>query len=138
MTTIPETTRAVHALRGFVPPNQLNLIGTLCRGEEGEFYRAKLVEFAHRVTTMPKTYGQDSKGDGAIAYLHYFGGCYDAYITETDMETEQLQAFGLASFGYGAELGYIDLVEMFRSPMIELDLHFKPTEIGELRKKLAA
>jgi hypothetical protein len=85
---------------------------------------------------MPKTYEQDGKDDQAIVYLHYFaGGRANAYITERDQEPEQHQAFGLADlFGDGGERGYISLVEWLANGA-ELDFHFTPCTLGELRHR---
>ena len=134
--SIEDTHKAVTALRGFVPYAQLDLIGMLCRGEEGDFFRSKLVEYAERVATMPHTYQQDGKGDDALVYLHYFGGSADWWITEKDMEVEQHQAFGYADlFGDGqcAELGYISLVELCGIAGVELDLHWTPKTLREVK-----
>ena len=137
--SIRETTEAVNALRGFIPSAQLELLGDLCRGEEGQFFRAKLVEYAERVAAMPKTYEQDGMGDRAIAYLHYFTGQADWYITEKDMEAEQVQAFGHADLGFGCgEYGYISLIELCGCASVEIDLYFTPAPIDEILRSKAA
>ena len=139
---IKDASRAVTALQGFIPAHQLDTLGTLCRGEEGDFFRGKLIEYAERVALMPKTYEQDGLGDQAIAHLHYFSGGCDWWITEKDMETEdgpgQLQAFGYADLGYGGELGYISLVELCQHPRVELDLYFTPAALGTIKQAKAA
>ena len=64
----------------------------------------------------------------------------DFYITERDSDEDgqgQIQAFGLADLGYGAELGYISIAELI-SNHVELDFHFKPTTIAQLKQKQAA
>ncbi len=132
--SIEATTTAAHSLHSFMPTAQLNLVGSLCRGEEGDFFRAKLIEYAERVANMPKTYDQDGLGDDAVAHLHYFSGGCDWYITEKDSEDEQAQAFGLANLGYGGELGYISLVELCQHARVELDLHFTPTKLSAIKK----
>ncbi len=136
--SIEETGRAVDAVRQFVPTHQLNLIGTLCRSEEGDFFRGKLVEYAERVTLMPKAYEQDGLGEDAVAHLHYFSGGCDWWITEKDMGDEQAQAFGLADLGYGGELGYISLVELCASKAVEIDLHWTPATLGEIKARKPA
>ncbi len=130
--SIEETHAAAKALRGFVPAAQLGVIGTMCRGEEGDFFRAKMIEYAERIATMPKTYEQDGKGNEAVAYLHYFSGAADWWITEKDMETEQRQAFGYVDLGYGGELGYVSLVELCGVATVELDLHWTPKTLREI------
>lgn len=103
-------------------------------GEEWQFFADKMKELAGVIATMPKTYDQDGKGDEAVAHLHYFRGAGDWYITEKDMEghgTEQ--AFGLADlYGDGGELGYISIIELAEAG-VELDFHFKPKTIGQIR-----
>ncbi len=136
--SIKAATPAVYALKGFIPPAQMDTMGTLSRGEEGQFFLGKFIEYAERVASMPKTYEQDGMGDKAVAYLHYFSGGCDWYITEKDMEDEQHQAFGWADLGYGGELGYISLVELCRCPGVELDLHFTPTKLGTIKQDKAA
>lgn len=133
-----DAARAARDLQGFIPKTQMQTMGTLCRGEEGDFFRSKFIEFAERIKNMPQTYEQDGMGDDAIAYLHYFSTSGDWYITEKDMEPEQLQAFGYANLGHGGEIGYISLVEICSHGGVELDLHFEPTRIGDIKRAKAA
>ena len=128
---------ALETLRHFISGEQLLVIRHYCRGEEKEFFIAKAIELAQLVSTMPKVYEQDGKGDGAIVSLHYFVGSADWWITERDISDEQHQAFGLADLGYGAELGYISIQEIINCGA-EIDLHFTPTTLGEVRAKAAA
>lgn len=103
-------------------------------GEEWRFFADKMKELAGVIANMPKTYEQNEKGSEAVAYLHYFRGSADWYITERDIEgvgTEQ--AFGLADlYGDGGELGYISVNELVTAG-VELDFHFKPKTIGQIR-----
>ncbi len=131
-TTIADVNAVMPLLKQFIGKPQLSAIGTGIRGEEGQFFKDKLIEVAKIIQAMPKTYGQDGMGDKAIAYLHYFSGGSDWYITEKDMEDEQLQAFGLADLGYGGELGYISIQELIDAG-VELDLHWTPKTIGEIK-----
>ena len=125
---------AIKSIKGFVCSSQLNAISQACRGEEKQFFFDRLVEVSDTIKNMPETHEQDEEGDNAIAYLHYFKGNYDGYITEKDMESEQFQAFGLAKI-HVAEMGYISIVELMDC-QVELDFHFTPTSIRELKKKL--
>lgn len=125
---------AVKTLKPFIGHPQLSTMTKNCYGEEKQFFIDKLVEMAELIKNMPKTYEQDGKGDDAIVYLHYFHGSMDWYITEKDVDTDgegQLQAFGLADMGYGAELGYISIEDI--KEHVELDLHFKPRPLREVR-----
>lgn len=122
----------LETLKQFIPSNELSMVREAMRGEEGQHFINKLVEIAEVVKTTPVTYGQDGMGDNAIAYLHYFRGGMDWYITEKDSEDEQLQAFGIVNMGHGFEMGYISIVELLNS-QIELDLHFTPKTLGEIK-----
>lgn len=141
MTTKLEAVRALKSINQFIGRTQMLCFGDLMRGEEKEFFFDKACELAERIATMPKTYEQDGKGRQAVAYLHYFTSGCDWWITEKDMETPdapgQHQAFGLADFGYGGELGYISIVELLANGA-ELDLYFQPTTLAKLNEKEAA
>jgi hypothetical protein len=125
----------IKVLRGIISPAQLNVMGDGCRREERSFFFDKFEELATTFKNMPKTYEQDGKGDQAVAYLHYFTSSRDFYITEKDMEDEQHQAFGLVVTSEGSELGYISLIELAEFGA-ELDLHFEPTTIGDIKASL--
>jgi hypothetical protein len=132
--TLKHALDAIKKIGKFIPSRQLEFIGDLCRGEEKQFFFDKLCELEELICGMPQTYGQDGKGDDAIVYLHYFaGGAMNWWITEKDSEPAQNQAFGLADLGYGGELGYISIMELCESK-VELDLHWKPTRLGDIRK----
>ncbi len=128
--------KALRELGQFIGTTQRMTVLECFKGEEQEWFLDKVIELHQLITAMPKTYEQDGKGDKAMVYLHYFaGGQANAYITERDMESEQHQAFGLADlFGDGGELGYISLVEWLANGA-ELDFHFTPCTLGELREK---
>lgn len=124
-------------LKEFISEGQLNAInsaiGKYGQGEEANYFLEVYSKLAELINTMPKTYEQDGLGDQAIVYLHYFKGGMDWYITERDIEEDQLQAFGLADLGYGGELGYISVKELIENG-VELDLHFDPTTLAAVRK----
>ena len=137
---------AIVALTSFIGPRQLHVVRTCMRGEEKEFFFDKMIALAALTGSMPKTYGQDGMGDNAIVSLHYFaGGSANWWITEkdagsgdpADTDTGQHQAFGLANLFGGptdqdAELGYISIAEIIAHGG-ELDFHFKPRTLGELK-----
>ena len=122
---------AVETAKQFVPRRQLAFIKSLFPGEEGQFFKGKMVEYAERFETMPKIYEQDGRGMDSTVYLHFFGPG-DWYITEKDSEPEQLQAFGYVDLGYGGEWGYVSLVELSEAGSVELDLHFTPRPLREV------
>lgn len=126
---------AILKLNGFIGKAQADTVKELARGEEGEFYRRKMVELAGIIGQTPAIYEQDDKGDDAVVYLHYFGGSCDFYITEVGQPNESsdgIISFGLADLGYGAELGYIQIDELV-SNNLELDFHFEPKTLREAK-----
>ena len=135
-----DAVNALKELRGFIGNSQLGAVAEGMRSEEKQYFFDKAVELAATVSTMPKTYEQDGKGNQSIAYLHYFYGNMDWYITEKDMgsaddvEPGQHQAFGLADIGFGGELGYISITELIENG-IELDFHFTPKTLEQIEAK---
>jgi hypothetical protein len=127
-------------LRRFIPADQMHVILTGLRGEERDYFKEKIAEYSERITKMPKTGETEGQGDNALCHLHYFHGCCDWWITEKDVETAdapgQHQAFGFVNLGdpQNAEWGYISIVELIRN-RVELDLHWTPKTIGEIRGK---
>jgi hypothetical protein len=122
-------------IKDFMPSGQKEVIRKGMRGEEADYFIDKMAEMRKVIETMPATYGQDGKGDQAIAYLHYFKGGGDWWITEKDMDGGVDQAFGLADlFGDGGELGYISIRELVQNG-VELDLHWTPKTLAAIRGK---
>lgn len=141
--TIADVNAVMPLIKQFIGKSQLAAMGAGVRGEEGQFFKDKFVEVAKVIEGMPHTYQTDGQGDKAIAYLHYFKGGMDWYITEKDVgdaedEKEgisgQVQAFGYADLGHGGELGYISIKELIESG-VELDLYWSPKSIGEIKGK---
>lgn len=132
----------METLRPFIGYSQRKTVFELFNSEERQYFVDLMAGLAALVSTMPKTYEQDGKGDDAIASLHYFTGSCDWWITEKDIgapeEPGQHQAFGLASLNGGEpELGYISIVELLTNGA-ELDFHFSPKRIGDILDKVAA
>jgi len=126
-------------LKPFIGVVQLATMRHYARGEEKEWFIARMVELAALIHAMPKTYEQDGAGLNAVAHLHYFTAGGDWYITEKDSDPDgegQIQAFGSANLGYGAELGYISIKELIEHGA-ELDLHFKPATLATITKAAA-
>lgn len=125
-------------LERFVGTAQRAAIWAGLHAEEAEWFRARLQALGGIVARMPATGETDGQGDAAIAWLRYFtpaGGEY--LITELDASAHdghgRAQAFGLADAGHGfPELGYIDLPALIGAGA-ELDLHFTPAPLRELR-----
>lgn len=127
-TPTSQAAKAAYILRGFINSAEMDTIGRACHGEEGEFWKGKLVELAQIVETMPATYETDGQGDNAVAFLHYFTPAGDFYIIERDQEDVQMQAFGLAC-SYEEELGYISIKELVEAGA-ELDMYWTPKTLG--------
>jgi len=128
---------ALPLLRKFINSQQLEVMIEGMRGEEGQFFRDKMVEMAKTIESMPKTYDTDGQGDSAVAVLHYFRGGSDWYITEKDKEPVQEQAFGYTILNgdtQNAETGYISIVELIHNG-VEIDLHWNPKTLGAMKGK---
>lgn len=132
--TLHDVNHYLPELRKFMPDNQLAVAAKNLRGEEGQFFKDTLIDIGKTIKNMAKTYEQDGMGDDAIASLHYFRGGMDWYITEKDSEDEQLQAFGIVDLGHGLEMGNVSISEL-KQNNIELDFHFKPMTVGDIKVK---
>lgn len=128
----------------YMPDAQRLTLLDLIDGEEGDGFVHTLVELMDLIGKMPKSYETDGQGKEAVAYLHYFGGPVDAWVTERDIgddrfspappETPQLQAFGMITLSGNkndAELGYICILELIENS-IELDLYWNPKTLKEV------
>lgn len=160
-TSVLELSKAVSA---FFPQEQLITLTHLILdadnsdGEsESQYFIGILEKFKNTFEHMPKTYEtapvESENGENevehylqqtgeAIAYLHYFVGGCDWWITEKDCKEEQHQAFGVVSLqGYSPELGYISITELtqlrvngpYGFPLvIELDFNWEPTRLKDI------
>ena len=118
-------------LQSFISKNQIKIITDILNSEESSYAKEKIDYFFDLIQKMPKTYETDGQGDKAIAYLHYFKSGIDFFVTEKDMEDEQLQAFGLVNMNGELELGYINIQEIMELNF-ELDLNFVPKKLKEI------
>jgi N12 class adenine-specific DNA methylase len=137
--TAPEDiTPYLDTLSRFVPPAQIEVLKSNQHGEEGQYFIGLAKEYATRMENMPQTYEQDGLGDDAVCHLHYFNGSTDVYITERDMEAEQHQAFGFVILNgdiQNAELGYVSIEDLKNVPGMEVDLHFEPMHLRNVKEK---
>ena len=128
---------AAKSVAPFLSKMQLSAMVDACWGEEKEYFMQKFIDLASLIDNMPKTYEQDGKGDQATVSLHYFTSGSDWYITEKDMDGGVRQAYGYAILNGDdecAELGYISIEEL-TSYGAELDLHFSPCSLAEIKAK---
>lgn len=135
VTAIQKAENQLKTYSQFFPKAQADVLKSLLASEESSYVCELIDSIAQKIESMPSTYETDGQGENAFAIIHYFGGACDFYITEKDIEDGQNQAFGLGYICF-PELGYISLPELFKSPYIELDLHFTPQPVGKLRKEL--
>jgi hypothetical protein len=110
----------------------------------------KLAQFIEvlKLTGTPALYTQDGKGNDATVHVKLFDPCgsWTAFITEfseTAPDGCKNLAFGLVTGIGEPELGYIDLEEISnvrgRTGIgMEIDMHFHPCPIGEVRETVEA
>lgn len=140
MSKVMDVLADMATLAPFIGRAQMACVVDGLRSEEREHFEHKLRELAERVRAMPAVYEQDGNAD-PTAFLHYFAGGADFWITEKDVEMAgegQIQAFGLADmFGDGGEMGYINVAELI-SENVELDFHFDPRPISMIQEARGA
>jgi hypothetical protein len=139
-TTLIEVAAAEKTLRPFLSASQFAHMREACRGEDGKLSMCKVVDLARQIATMPKTFEQGGKGDQASAQLHYFLGASDWFIIERDFSGGVKQALGYVipdGDSERAELVNISIEEITRKGA-ELDLHFTPCAIAEIKAQRAA
>jgi hypothetical protein len=141
--TMADVNNVMPLIKQFIGKAQLAAMGAGIRGEEGQFFKDKFIEVAKIIEGMPKSYETDGQADKAVAYLHYFKGSGDWYITEKDAGDDedakngisgQVQAFGMADLGHGGELGYISIKELIEAN-VELDLYWMPKTLAVIKGK---
>ena len=132
-------------LTKFIGKNQLAVLASNCKGEEGYYFKTMMKELENTIANMPKTYETDGQGNEAIATLRYFKGGSDWYIIEKDTGSPDDEEQGIQSQAFGftclngdtqnAELGYISIDGLIRCE-VELDLYYTPKTIGEIKARL--
>lgn len=131
--TKADAVEAMQKVGHFLSFPQKDALARSMRSEEKQFFFDKMVEIQKTIENMPQSYETDGQGMKAVAYLHYFVGAGDWYITEKDMQGGVKQAFGLADpFGDGGELGYISIEELAQAGA-ELDLYWTPKTLAEIK-----
>lgn len=122
------TTPAI--LKTLIGPAQRAALWAALEGEERAHFADIVTRLVATWQAMPATYASESQGRAAVAHLHYFLGGADWWIIEKD-SAGQIQAFGIADLGMGAELGYISIPELL-AVGAELDFYFAPKTIAEI------
>lgn len=129
-----QAAEAVAAVRPYLSASQMAIIAIAMRGEEQAFFMETMVDLAVQIGAMPQTFEQDGLGHLSIAFLHYFTGGSDWYITEKDVLDGVSQAYGYAILNsdlQNAEYGVISIEEL-TAEGAELDLHFKSCSMAEI------
>lgn len=129
-------------LTHFLPAAQRMTLLTQLEGEEGEGVADTVNGLVQTIANMPASYQTEGSDEAIVhAHLHYFKGGVDAWITEKDKgnpergDVSQHQAFGLITLSGDvdqAEMGYISIEELIGLG-VELDLHWTPTTLKEIR-----
>ena len=129
----------IKTLKPFIGVLQMTVMAGNLRGEEKDFFFRKFRELADSVENMPKIHETEGQGLDAVAHLHYFSPSSDWYITEKDIDSDdlgQIRAFGLVSLhGNYQELGYISIKELVEH-RVELDLFWNRESIGAIKTRI--
>lgn len=126
----------MEARNKLVPSQQ---VGFLMEMDDPIESRDMLSNVVKAYKDIPSLYKQDGKGYNAVAYLHYFVGGVDWWVTEYDRSTGKM--FGLSSLNDDWTLGYFN-VSFFKnndlSPLQkpELDFYFKYQTLNEILEKV--
>jgi|GEM_PF-3481801 len=131
----------------FITPMQLRMLRSMMGGDDAQGIIEQIQRLTRQLRKAPLTRGQEGTED-PIVHVHYFYAGCDWWITELDVghpEDEpgdfQSQMFGFVCLGdpLCAELGYISLPELKSGGHpIEIDLHWEPTPLSVIRKRLDA
>lgn len=100
----------------------------------GNFIKA-FANIRQAIEDVPPLYAQEEEAD-PIVYLHYFGGSHDFYITEyseTAPDGCDNLAYGVTAVYGEHEYGYISINELKQIAVINLDLHFTPCRLSEIK-----
>ncbi|WP_202783971.1 DUF2958 domain-containing protein, partial [Bathymodiolus thermophilus thioautotrophic gill symbiont] len=139
------TQQKLKKIKPFLPKQQYSVVSSDVDGSEYEF-KDVVNRLFKAISTMPEVYdptekdkdeGKDEDED-TIAYLHYFQGGSDWFITKKASDENQRLAFGYAVLNDDlemAELGYISIEEL-KGLNIDLDFHFEPATLGRIQRNL--
>lgn len=128
---------ALMFMKPFMPTGEWKVVRDSMKGEEGQYFIDMMVNLMALIKKMPKSYATDGQGERAIAYLHYFGGATDIWVTESPDDPTEDNAFGFTILNgdkQNAEMGAQYLPEIV-SAGLELDLHWKPISIEKVKQE---
>jgi len=126
-------------LANYMGRSQWVVLQSLMDGsEESGFFKDIAAHLRRSVEAMPTAGGQRLGEEAPMVYLHYFLGASDVWVLEKAEGggVEQVFAFSLLNGDHQmAELGYVDLSELLLVGF-ELDFHFEPKPLSEVRESL--
>lgn len=104
------------------------------KGEEKEGIAELILNVYKQVRETPKLYGQENIKD-PIVHFKYFRGSWTWFVTEF---TNIHDAFGFVTSDMcpEGELGYLDLQDITQNGKAELDLHWTPKPLSEVKKEI--
>jgi len=121
-------------LKTLIGPAQRAALWDALEGEERDHFADIVTRLVATWQAMPATYASEAQGRAAVAHLHYFLGGADWWIVEKDSDPDnagQIQAFGIADLGVGAELGYISIPEILACGA-ELNFYYTAKTVAEI------
>ncbi len=131
--TLRDAVNAIPAMRAYVSPTQLEVMGNASKGKEGQFFKDKFVELAKIIDDMPATFEQTGTSLDSVVYLHYANGDKNWYVTGKDALGDGTSAvYGHKGLGQGISTMpfRIDINELVKNGA-ELDLHFDPMSLSQ-------
>ena len=132
--------KKLREIRHFMPHDQDRVLKShLLQCDERKAYY-QIIENLHRtIAEMPHSYQTEGQGDDAVIHLHYFTPSWDFYITEKDMgdSDDEIPGAQWQAYGYrrmnSEKFGYICIEEMLPHELTQLDFHWTPKTIGEIK-----
>lgn len=126
------TPATLSTLQHIVPKLQLRFIKQLMKGEEGDFFVQAMIDLEAKYKALPIIGGpeSDQPAEVATATIHLFHPSCDWWIVERDEDPAE-PVFGIADMG-DREMGYISLQEILSTPLVEVDLHWKPKTVAQI------
>lgn len=128
----------MEARNKLVPRQQ---VGFLMKMDDPTESRDMLLNVVKAYEDIPNLYEQEGKGYNAVAYLHYFVGGTDWWITEYNKSTGKMFGYVVLNEDWQmSEFGYIDssfFKDNSLSPLQkpELDFYFKYKTINQILEK---
>jgi hypothetical protein len=132
-------------LENFICKKQLDLINDIIKHSlDGGHFKNVLESLKTKIKNMPEVYDTWVLGDRARAILHYYNKNNHWYITEKDPGSKDDPVSGVQSQAYGFivsensfDWAWISIERLIKDG-IELDLHFIPETISDIKQRTIA